>query len=268
MSPSAVPVLTYHGYNIAGNDYHDNDHIALAADLDWLAGTGWTVVPLESAVRVLFDGEPLELPERCVAISFDDGTDLDWEDAEFGALGFQRGLAGILADWHRRHPDQPAPHATSFVIASPDARAVLAEKALSHGHGMSHGWWPAAERSGLMSIGNHSWDHRHPLVVPEAGGHFFGVDDEHQADLQVRQSAAYIAACSGTWPRLFAYPWGQASEYLRSEYFPAYREQHASLAAFGTQPGWMHAGSDRWHLPRFVCGDHWRSPQELAAVLA
>ena len=268
MMAPAIPVLTYHGYNIAGNDYANNDHIALAADLEWLAAEGWTIVPLERVIRILFEGEVSSLPQRSVAISFDDGTDLDWEDAVFGSLGLQRGLLGILCDWQARHPERPAPHATTFVIASPQARAILAEQALSHGHGMGESWWSAAAHSGLMSIGNHSWDHRHPLVAPQAGGNFYGVDDANQADLQVRQAAEYIGARSGAWPRLFAYPWGQASEYLRTEYFPRARDQHGCWAAFGTQPGWMHRGSDRWHLPRFVCGEHWRSPRDLATLLA
>lgn len=268
MSAIAIPVLTYHGYNIAGNDYDNNDHVALAEDLQWLAGSGWSIVPLEAAVRGLFENEMIELPERSVAISFDDGTDLDWMDVLFGELGPQRGLAGVLRDWHRQHPEHSPPHATTFVIASPKARAVMAEKALSHGHGMSEFWWAEAERSGIMAIGNHSWDHRHPLVVPEAGGHFFGVDDATQADLQVRQAAECIAARSGAWPKLFAYPWGQASDYLRYEYFPGTRSTHGCLAAFGTEPELMHAGSDRWYLPRFVCGEHWRSPEDLEKLLS
>lgn len=268
MSTSAIPVLTYHGYNIAGNDYHNNDHVALAADLEWLVRERWTVVRLDVAVRSLFEDRQLELPERSVALSFDDGTDLDWLDVSFGELGPQRGLAGILREWHRQHPERAPPCATAFVIACPKARGIMAEKALSHGHGMSDDWWRAAEQSGIMSIGNHSWDHRHPLVVPEAGGHFFGVDDAAQADFQVRQAAEFIAARSGAWPRLFAYPWGQASDYLRYEYFPASPSAHGCLAAFGTEPEPMHSGSDRWYLPRYVCGEHWRSPQELAALLS
>jgi len=268
MNAVAVPVLTYHGYNIAGNDYNNNDHTALAADLQWLTRAGWTIRPLDAIVRALFEHSDLELPERTVAISFDDGTDLDWQDVDFGAFGRQRGLFGILADWHLRHPQLPPPHATAFVIASPEARAVMAEKALGHGHGMSEAWWSAAQASGLLAIGNHSWDHRHPLVVPEAGGHFFGVADADQADCQVRRAAAFIADRCGVWPSLFAYPWGQASDFLRCEYFPGAREQHRCLAAFGTEPGFIHSGSDRWCLPRFVCGYHWRSPEDLAALLA
>lgn len=270
MSATAVPVLTYHGYNVAGNEYHANDHVALAADLDWLAGQGWTVIPLAAAIAGLFDEARQVLPDRCVAITFDDGTDLDWLDVEFADLGRQRSLAGILDDARRRHPQWPAPSATAFVIASPDARRALAAGALQPGHAMNDAWWAEAERSGLLSIGNHSWDHRHPLVVAESagGGSFFSVEDEPEAVRQIVDAGQFIADRTGQWPPLFAYPWGQASAYLRYEFFPAQAARHRCRAAFGTEPGPVHAGCDRWYLPRYVCGDHWRAPEELAALLA
>lgn len=262
-----VPVLTYHGYNIAGNDYHNNDHIALAADLEWLATEGWTCAPLHWVVESFFEGKYRAFPDRCVALTFDDGTDLDWLDVDSGASGQHRSFAGILRDWNQKHPHLAPAHATSFVIASPAARKILAEKALSRGHGMNSSWWSQAINSGLMTLGNHSWDHRHPLVVPEVGGTFFSVADERQADLQVRQAGEWIAQRSGRWPALFAYPWGQASDYLRVEYFPRERAAHRCSAAFGTEPGILHPGCDRWYLPRFVCGQHWRSPDELKHLL-
>ncbi len=268
MSAASIPVLTYHGYNVAGNDYASNDHVALACDLEWLAAHDWTVVALGRAVRSLFDGAAA-LPERSICITFDDGTELDWTDVEFGELGRQRGLYGILDDFRRAHPQRPAPHATAFVIACPHARARMAAGALQHGHGMGERWWAPAERSELMTIGNHSWDHRHPLVVSAeaGGGNFFSVDDPAQARRQVVESARYIASRSGAWPALFAYPWGQASDFLRYEFIPKCVPEHGCRGAFGTEPGSMHAGSDRWYLPRYVCGEHWRDPAELAAVL-
>jgi hypothetical protein len=30
----------------------------------------------------------------------------------------------------------------------------------------------------------------------------------------------------------------------------------------------MNAASDRWKLPRYVCGWHWKSPQELTSILS
>lgn len=269
MPSPAVPVLTYHGYNVAGVDYSDNDHVALAADLGWLTANGWTIVPLELAVHHLLDQTGHGLPERCVCLTFDDGTDLDWQDVDFGPFGRQRGFYGILEDVHRARPDLPAPHATAFVIASAEARSLMSDGALQPGHGMSDQWWASAESSGLMGIGNHSWDHRHPLVVSatDGGGHFFSVDDKPQALQQVVEAGRYIAGRTGAWPTLFAYPWGQASDYLRREFFPAHIEVHGCRAAFSTEPGHMHAGSERWFLPRYVCGQHWREPSELAVLL-
>ena len=268
MAARTIPVLTYHGYNISGNGYADNDHVALANDLVWLAEHSWKIVPLSLAVDALFYGGE-DLPERCVCISFDDGTDLDWSDAQFGALGPQRGLYRILDDFHHVRPERPAVHATAFVIACPEARAKMSVGALQHGHGMDEGWWAEAERSPWLSIGNHSWDHRHPLVVgaQDGGGSFLTVDDEAQAARQVVQSGRYIAARTGTWPALFAYPWGQASDFLRFEFFPHRTSKHGCRAAFGTEPEPMHGGSDRWYLPRFVCGEHWHDPAGLVALL-
>lgn len=270
MPSPAVPVLTYHGYNIAGNDYSNNDHVALAADLAWLHAHDWSIVSLDDVVGHLFDGRGPELPARPVAISFDDGTDLDWQDVEFGELGRQRGFFGILDDFRREQAVLVPVHATTFVIASPDARERLAAGALQFGHGMGERWWRAAQTSGLMSIGNHSWDHRHPLIVPEAqgGGHFFGVDHPEAAEYQVVEAGRYIAERIGCWPSLFAYPWGQASDFLRQEFFPQQTARHRCRAAFGTEPGLIHSGAERWYLPRFVCGEHWSSPDELAGLLS
>lgn len=270
MTPIRVPVLAYHGYNVAGNDYANNDHVALAEDLRWLAGAGWTVVPLEQVVRSVIDGTGPELPPRSIAITFDDATDLDWQDVEFGEFGPQRSLHGVLEDQRRSEPEKPAPHATSFVIASPEARSLLARKALQHGHGMHDDWWRIANQSPLMRIGNHSWDHRHPLVVADAaaGREFLDVDHFGAAMEQVVRAGDFIGSVIGTRPRLFAYPWGQASSYLREVFFPAYRLLHGCTAAFSTEAGVVHSGADRWYLPRFVCGHHWRGQDELAQLLA
>jgi len=269
MPARAIPVLTYHGYNVAGSGYADNDHVALAEDLAWLAANDWTVVPLALAVTALFDDPGIDLPARAVALTFDDGTDLDWMDVPFGELGMQRGFRGILEDAARANPDRVPPQATTFVIACPKARAAMEAGALAHGHCMSEHWWAKAERSSLMSIGNHSWDHRHPLVVSaeQGGGSFFSVSNIDLARRQIIHAGQYIADRSGAWPRLFAYPWGQASDYLRFEFFPQYVAEHGCQAAFGTEPEPMHGGCDRWYLPRYVCGQHWRDPADLSDIL-
>jgi peptidoglycan/xylan/chitin deacetylase (PgdA/CDA1 family) len=269
MPVSAVPVLTYHGYNISGNDYRSNDHIALAEDLDFLLSTGWTIVTLGEMVSGLLDDSQFALPEKSVCITFDDGTDLDWVDVAFGHLGRQPSFYNILRQTGRAHPNCRAPHATSFVIASPEARSVMSAAALQYDHGMSESWWGAADKSRWLSIGNHSWDHRHPSLISsdEGGGHFFSVDTPGEAERQIVDSARYIAEKTARWPDMFAYPWGQASDYLRYEFFPGGGHDHGCRAAFGTEPEHVHAGSDRWFLPRYVCGQHWQSPSDLLAIL-
>ena len=45
-------------------------------------------------------------------------------------------------------------------------------------------------------------------------------------------------------------------------------EKGTTLVAFGTEAGMMKADSDRWNLPRYVCGWHWKSSEELIAILS
>lgn len=67
--------------------------------------------------------------------------------------------------------------------------------------------------------------------------------------------------------QFFAYPYGETSDYLIHEYLPAQTANPFVLAAFGTQGGVMTEASNRWHLPRYVCGFHWKTPEAFAEVL-
>lgn len=84
--------------------------------------------------------------------------------------------------------------------------------------------------------------------------------------MQIEQAEAFIRKTVGEEHAigLFAYPDGRSSGFLRSEYFPG---QNRIRAAFGTSPGRVSGASDRWDLPRYVCGDHWSTPDELADLL-
>ncbi len=42
---------------------------------------------------------------------------------------------------------------------------------------------------------------------------------------------------------------------------------HGTIAAFSSNPGVVTATSDRWKLPRNICGTDWTSPEGLAALL-
>ena len=80
---TAHPVLTWHGYNVFGDRYENNDLIAFAADLRSIDDAGFAVVPLLEVARwvrgeqddfadFVADGRPV------AALSCDDGTDYDW----------------------------------------------------------------------------------------------------------------------------------------------------------------------------------------------
>lgn len=266
-----VPVLTYHAANVAGDDYARNDHVALATDLAMLASWGWKVVPLRwvAEQRLGLAGRDLR---RCVALSADDGTVLDAQDVDWPGHGPQRGLLGILEDAAAAQPHL-APHLTSFVIADPEARARMDRECLPGRDWMGEDWWQPALASGRMDLGCHSWDHNHPVLdTPGADGmprgDFFQVDNELRARSQVDRAMAYLAPRLAPHRcRLFAYPYGHAGEYLRREYLPRYGPGLGLIGAFGVQGEHVHAHSDPWELPRYVCGWHWKSPDDLRSLL-
>ena len=167
---------------------------------------------------------------------------------------------------------------TSFVIASPGVRRELDARCLAPLglHGMTDDWWAAAARSGLFGIENHSWDHNHPDIswvceAEQRAGDFGQVDSYAECRGEIQQAATFIhAKIKPAWPSLLAYPWGQASPYLRETYLPAAQTAHRMQAAFGANGGYVSASSSRWALPRFVSGSGdygWTTPAELGAIL-
>ena len=119
----------------------------------------------------------------------------------------------------------------------------------------------------LLAIGNHGWDHNHPDLGPGRGG-FTGIQDDADCHRQVIEAARTIEQRAGRWPDTFAYPFGESSTALREHWFPARQADHRCRAALGTDPGRVHAGSDRWNLPRLVCGRDWADPDSLLQRLA
>ena len=83
---AAVPVLTYHGARAGKARYAENDHLTLAEDLRRLNAAGWRVVSLHQVVEAFLAGT-LDSLRRCVALTFDDGTDFDWRDIEHPVYG-------------------------------------------------------------------------------------------------------------------------------------------------------------------------------------
>jgi len=263
------PVLLYHSQNVTGNDYGSNNHVALREDLRLIQNLGFKIIPLNRLVDWLLGKCDLG-HGNCVCISFDDGIDADVHDLDFPGIGLQRSFLNILRDFRDEFGPlaQPQLHATSFVIASPEARAVLDRYSLFGKGWMNQDWWQRDDD--LLSVANHGWDHEHPDLVHTGGqpaGDFFSVDDREKADRQIFAAAGHIATVNGgRWPDLFAYPYGHVNEYLSGEYFPNHTH-HRTRAAFTTEPQPIVAESDRWQLGRYVCGRDWRSDSDLKKIL-
>ena len=119
-------VLTYHAHHVVGDDYARNDHIALAADLELITDAGCAIVPLAGLVDRLL-GTPGADGSVQVAITFDDGPIYDFEGFTHPRFGPQRGFLPIMRDFiaAKGARAQPALGATSFVIASPEARRTI-----------------------------------------------------------------------------------------------------------------------------------------------
>ena len=271
-------VLTYHSHNIAGAGYAENDHVAFASDLRTLHGRGARIVSLAqiaSAVRAGLDGSGEEL---LVGISFDDGPAFDFSDFTHPRHGPQRSFLNILRDFRAEAGEgaQPGLHATSFVIASPAARGAM-ERAEDCGYAfledwLTDRWWDEAIDTGLMAIGNHSWDHVHHApdsiaISAPVRDDFTRVDNYTDADREIRAAAAFINARVAGRCELFAFPFGHANEYLVNEYLPNRAYEHGMKAAFGTGGRAVRPGDSVWNIPRLVCGYDWKSPAELESLL-
>ena len=266
-----VPVLTYHSNNVSGNDYASNDHAALEQDLRLLRREGRRIVPLSRVVDVLLGEAPEAEVDGAVALSFDDGSWFDWHDLMHPTWGPQRGFAGILREFAA---ESGAPlHATSFVIVSPDARLTLDRTCLAGYGWWGDDWWRQATREGLLAIESHSWDHNHHTLPVTAQreqrkGSFHPIDTHADADAEIRQAADWLDGFLAPHrASLFAYPYGESNDYLVHEYLPRFMREHRLRAAFDTEPGPVHRASNRWRLPRYVCGQHWDSPDGLLRVL-
>jgi len=120
-------VLTYHSHHVVGGVYTRNDHVALAADLELIAELGCEIVPLRGFVDAVFGSRGTKAggSRSKVSLTFDDGPIYGVEPFTHPRFGPQRGFLRIMRDFIARRGTalQPGLSATSFVIASPEARA-------------------------------------------------------------------------------------------------------------------------------------------------
>jgi hypothetical protein len=269
-------VLTYHSHNISGAEYGRNDHVALAIDLEALRAADARFTSLAEIAKAVTQGRIDDEGPLHVGLSFDDGPVFDYRDFEHPRFGPQRGFAGVMQDFHAAHPDAPPPRATSFVIASPDARNAM-ERAPDCGYPflrdwLADDWWQEAASGPWIDIGNHSWDHvhhapDHVALSRDVRDDFTAVTTYPDADGQVRRAASFINAKIGGRCTLFAYPFGHVSDYLAKDYLPHRSGEHGMQAAFGVAAGRVPSGCSRWIIPRMVCGHHWHHTDELLALL-
>lgn len=264
-----VPILTYHPINVLGNSYELNDHVAFAADLELISKKGFRVCPLMEVVKAIEADELWKL-SRCVAITFDDGSDFDFHDLPHPTWGVQRSMFALLQKAGTRG-NQPTLEATSFVVISPEARKELDSSCMIGRRWWNDDWWVLAETSGLLRIESHSFDHNHESLsktVAHAPHGAFDLSSFDEANAEIASANEYLIERRGrVGPVLFAYPYGQASAFLADEYFPRGVNYHGVRAAFTTDGVPVACGVDRWRIPRFVFGWHWKSSGELEAIL-
>lgn len=271
MNNSPLIILTWHSISVLGNEYADNDPLAFREDIHCLDRNGWRIAPLSEALERLASGR---LDQPTAVLTVDDGSILDFEDFDHPGCGRQTSLYHSLRDFRDglSDPGRHEPHLTSFVIASPDARSELDRRDYMSLNVWPDHWWAAANRSGLVSIESHSWDHNHASLERTAQrdnqrGDFRLIETESECRIEIDRASDYIEQCAGRRPEFFAYPYGQASDYLREVYLPEHADRLGIRAALGCDPEPVTEGSDRWFLPRFMCGRDWKQPDELLHIL-
>lgn len=277
-------ILTYHSHHVLAAEYGLNDHIAFPIDLDLITQAGFRIVPLATIVERLIaeQEEPATAADaRYVGLTFDDGPVYDFEDFVHPRMGRQRGFVGAMQDFAASDSGrlQPDLNATSFVIASPEARRVMEETFDTEytylgAASMGDDWWGKAIDTGFLSIANHSWDHLHPALPRvahsrQARADFAQVDCDEDADAQILAAWRYIdEKTGGRASPFFAYPFGHFNEFLTARYLPQKGRVTGVRAAFTTEPRPVAHHDSVYTLPRYTCGHHWKTPEQLAAIVA
>jgi hypothetical protein len=265
-------VLTYHSGNVAGNDYATNNLVALGQDLHELRAQRVPLVPLREIVDALLAGQGGSAAGARRRVDASTTGSISTSLISCPYHGPQASVRAVLERHERVTGD--AVHATSFVIASPEARRQIADREMLGHQWMGDHWWAAAVASGRFDIGNHGWDHVSPSVTPVAerdgrSGSFRHVETFAEADRQVRVAREFIAARApnpGT--AFFAYPYGDPSDYAANDYLPRHGEQHGTMAAFTGRPSRIHAQSTVGGF-RHTCGMDWhRRPSSRASSAA
>jgi len=260
-----ISVLAYHAANIFGNSYQKSDNIALKQDLEMIQALGVKVISTHLLVDYISGTVSLNDNSDYVVITFDDGNNLDFIDSAYPDQGIQKSFFSVLKN------SKQSVHATSFVIASPEARSIMEKTCLQGYPLLDDNWWQQAEDSGILSIENHSWDHVHPSLncvkqQDNIKGDFSKINTFSDANIQINKSSEFIKnKLNNKNISLFAYPFGQYNSYLTDEYFP--KQQSSIKAAFTCEPQHVTRATNLWKIPRFICGCDWKSPQQFKKIV-
>lgn len=267
-----IPVLCYHSWTI-GDQYNNDDHIALEQDLQLLSQRGYLILPVEK----LIDLKRGRLPKsyvtqnKLVCISFDDGKAYDYIDGERPDGSIIKSFARILRECSETLPTLlPGTRAASFVIGSAEARSMIWNDSPQL---TSDDWWLECADEGTLGLANHSWDHVHENVETvyqqnNIKGSFHEIRTFEDAEAQIAKTQDLLnEKLQGNHLPVFCYPFGHVSEYLKTEYLPQNSDRLGIFGAFSTAGKAVTENTDIWAIPRFVCGYHWRTPEQLANVL-
>lgn len=265
-------VLAYHSQNVTGDTYETSDRLSFAADLALLRELDFTVVSAMHLVKFLRTGTFPNLPAKCVVLTMDDAPLSDFCETSNPPHAGQDSMLTSLRKQHRKPLGfslrRPPFVATAFAIASPEAR-----KQLSVPTGLpwfTDSWWRAAQQSGYLDIGTHSWNHVHPELEemacqPHLKAAFHNVTSIAEADRQIVNASRSVRGITGNDAAgLFAYPYGRTNDFLVREYLP---RQDTVIGAFTTEPRPVTESTGIWEIPRFVCGDTWKTREDLRALL-
>jgi biofilm PGA synthesis lipoprotein PgaB len=210
--PTHLVVLQYHHVSNSTPSSTSISPEQFALHLDWLEANGFSVASLPDALAKIRAGD--ELPDKTVAITFDDGYSDNYR-AAFPLLR-ERG-------WPFTIFVNPEPH---------DARL--------------QGWasWDQLREmaDAGASIANHTVSHLFMIRRQD--------DETEDAWLErlrgeIMNAENRIAEETGQRHRLLAYPYGESDRQIRGLI------NELGFSAFGQQSGAVYAGSDFADLPRF-----------------
>jgi peptidoglycan/xylan/chitin deacetylase (PgdA/CDA1 family) len=216
-SPTRLPILAYHSISETP-DAHIAPFAVRPADferhLDLIVAGGSTALTISDLVARLDRGE--ELPERAVAITFDDGFADNLTAA--APLLAARGLPATVY------------LTTGFLPGCPAGGAEHPPAGMLRWDTLAQ-----LECAGL-EVGAHSHTHPQLDLLPRA-----------QAAAEIARSKDLLEAALGHRVASFAYPHGYASRALRHEV-----RRCGFSSACGVRNAFSHAADDRWLLARLT----------------